>query len=64
MGDEISATPALSGGRVYVLTRVAVYSFSASRSAARAARIRAKAFFIEFLFLHYRTADEFRIGKN
>ena len=31
MGDEISATPALSDGRVYVRTRGALYCFSASR---------------------------------
>ena len=31
MGDEISATPALSNGRIYVRTRSAMYCFSASR---------------------------------
>ncbi|HZM85479.1 MAG TPA: PQQ-binding-like beta-propeller repeat protein [Blastocatellia bacterium] len=31
MGDEISATPALSDGRVYVRTRGALYCFSSSR---------------------------------
>jgi len=31
MGDEVSATPALSDGRVYVRTRGALYCFSASR---------------------------------
>jgi outer membrane protein assembly factor BamB len=31
MDDEISATPALSGGRIYVRTRGALYCFSTSR---------------------------------
>jgi len=31
LGEEISATPALSDGRIYVRTRAALYCFSASR---------------------------------
>jgi len=30
-GEEISATPALSNGRIYVRTRSAIYGFSAAR---------------------------------
>ena len=31
LGDEIHATPALSGGRIYVRTRGALYCFGAAK---------------------------------
>jgi hypothetical protein len=35
IGEEIHATPALSGGRIYVRTRGAVYAFGTGSAAGR-----------------------------